>query len=70
MALMLLFFMVNIDRKERTMLKGIFLLFIAVGITLLLSGCGHWDGWGGHNHHASYNGHSHSHYQDCGHSGY
>lgn len=53
------------------MLKGILLFLVAAGMTILLSGCGHWGGCDGYNHSSSHNNHSsHSHYQGCGHSGY
>lgn len=49
------------------MKKMILLLFVLVGAALILSGCGHWGCWDGHNHGK---GQSHSHYAGCGHPGY
>jgi len=52
------------------MLKGLLLFLVAAGLTLTLTGCGHWGCWGDHSHHASDYNYSHSHYRGCGHSGY
>jgi uncharacterized protein YceK len=43
-------------------MKKTFLILLLLGVTLVLSGCGHyWDSRSGHNH---------SHYNGCGHRGH
>jgi hypothetical protein len=62
------------EHKELKMIKTVILVVVLAGSVLLLSGCGNWGSCGGYGHNGhnstSTNNQNHTHYQDCGHSGY